>query len=337
MKRSAILSGLVLAAVMAAGIATAWRAEADTHQAMGPAAGMGMGMGKGMSSMMMRSPFAAIDSNHDKVLSPDEVKAFIASKVDGLDANHDGFLTADEIAAQGTKLFKARVTAQAEAMVKKLDTDGDGKLSLAELDARPMPMQGLIDRMLKAGNGKITKEAFDATRERMGDRAMLRHEGAKPGDHAGMGAMGKVKGMGGLKFDAIDANHDGALTEAEIKAYYDGKLNAMDANHDGFVTVDEIVAARMARAEPRIKAMAERMVARLDLNGDGKISIEELAAAPLDMMFAHIPTEANGDITESQFNHALRRMHKHMHHRWNGDGHSGDRPAQDHGADMGGN
>ena len=112
MKFKSTLTALTLGAVMATGVGMAVFAQTAPAPMGGP-----MGM----------VAFAQIDTNGDKVLSPDEVHAYVASQIKGLDANNDGFLTADEIAAKMTQLAHDRILARATEMVARIDKNADGK------------------------------------------------------------------------------------------------------------------------------------------------------------------------------------------------------------------
>lgn len=332
MKLKSTLTALTLGAVMATGVGVAVFAQTPPTPMGGP-----MGM----------AAFAQIDTNGDKLLSPDEIRAYVAGQIKGLDANNDGFLTADEIAAKMTQLAHDRILARATAMVARVDKNADGKVSVDELAAMPMPMDRMVERMLKAGGGKITKETFDsmqAMRGGMGQPGMGKggkdhgpkeggwrnwwhhHIGGEQGpgdDHGPMGMMGDMgSGMMGdgmmgagepITFADIDTVGHGYIIADDIKAYKLSRIKAIDANNDGFITPDEFATYAMAKMEPRIKAHTDDLVKRLDLNGDGKLSIEELAATPMDMMFSHLPTDKDGNVTEQGF---LQAMQEHGPGGW---------------------
>lgn len=336
-------------------------------------------LGQGMRFGPMVGPFEGsrgkaifqnIDTNGDKLLSPNEIRAYEASQIKGLDANGDGFLTADEIAAKMTEMSKARLTAWATRMANRFGKDG--KVSVDAIAKIPLPFDRVMQRMLKVGGGKVSQATFEAVevmggfgrqdhavrwrghdgamgehgpRGRMADRGYGGQWGVHDhsgwmGDHGSRGWMsgrgdrgrpgpmdrrqGRMGAMGSMiggwatpKFSEIDANHDGSVTAAEYQAYKLDRVKAMDANGDGFITPKEFADYVTAKAEPRIKQRADNLVKRLDLNGDGKLSIEEVAAAPFDMMFAHLPTDKNGNVTEQAF---LRMRGP---DGWQGHGHRG--------------
>lgn len=357
MKRKSRMMALTLGAMLAGSVSTAVLAQ--TARMNGP---------KGPMQQAAMARFDTVDTNHDGVLSPDEIKAYEAAQIQGLDANGDGFLTADEIAAKMTQMAQARITQRAEMMGKRLDKNGDGKVSVEELATAPTPMDHFVQRMLKAGGGKISKATFDtvmAMRGNMGHGGWMQHRWGQHGNHQGWGdhqgrgdhrgmrgdmqgqgdhGWGGKPGMQGARggmgpgmmgaqmmgsrklptFDQLDANHDGFITAAEIHDYRLAQVKALDTNNDGFVTPDEFAARAMARMEPAIKARAAKLVQRLDLNNDGKLSIEELAAAPMGMMFAHLPTDKDGNITKQAFLRGMHGPQNGWHHR--GPGRDGQMP-----------
>ena len=331
MTSKSTLTTLTLAAALAASIATMVPAQDRPQPPMGPMGGPMMGL----------PAFSAIDTNNDGVATPAEIKAYEAAQIKGLDANGDGFLTADEIAAQMTRMMTAHMTANVTAKFAQIDPKGDGKITIAEAEAQPTPVSMMLDRMLKMGGGKITKEAFDALQARMAaEKAGMRGDHGPMGmggmrrDHGPMarGAMGMGAAMAKLNFADLDANKDGTITPDEVKAYQEARIKAVDTNNDGFISVDEFVSSRMANMAPMIQAHAAKMVAAVDLNGDGKISIEELAVAPMSMMFAHFPANADGSITKAEYDRAQERMHM-MHNGQRGEmrGHMQQQGGKGHG------
>lgn len=330
------LSALTVGAMLATSVAAAAVAQGVPPGAGGPA--MGPMMGPMFGGAMAKETFAQIDTNHDGVLNPDEIHAYVAGMIKGLDANNDGFLTADEIAAKMDQLTRQRIVARATAFEDRFGKADGGKVTVEALAQMKTPFDRMLDRMLKAGDGKITKATFDTVMAlggpegRMGGR-MGDHMGGKAGapnpggpemggprhwgghwggperagfrhrDGGPMGMIGMV--FGPVKFSDIDTKNQGYITADDIQAFKLAKLKAIDANGDGTITPDEFADFAMAKLQPRIQERADALVKRLDLNGDGKLSIEELAAAPLDAMFAHLPTDKDGNVTEQAFVQAM--------------------------------
>ena len=113
-------------------------------------------------------------------------------------------------------------------------------------------------------------------------------------------------------FDAVDADKDGKLTAAEIKAFRAAQLKAVDADGNGVITADELVAAQLKQAEARFRAGADRMLQDLDADGDGTVALAELiGGAPPRFegkMMARIDTDGDGAISKPELDAAKARM-----------------------------
>jgi hypothetical protein len=96
----------------------------------------------------------AADANGDGVLTRDEALAFAAQRFDAVDANHDGQLTADEVRAS----FQQK---RAERW-KKLDSDGDGKVSLAEAQANAPRLAARFAKLEATGAAFLTPQELRA-------------------------------------------------------------------------------------------------------------------------------------------------------------------------------
>jgi Ca2+-binding EF-hand superfamily protein len=109
--------------------------------------------------------FKQADTNGDGMLSREEAKALpsISRHFDEIDANHDGQVTADELRA-----YHAKVRAQhrdvAAARFKKIDTDGDGKISKAEAQANSPRLAARFDEIDTNHDGFITPDELKAAR-----------------------------------------------------------------------------------------------------------------------------------------------------------------------------
>lgn len=189
---------------------------------------------------------------------------------------------------------RADVAARVQKMFARLDTDRDGFVSKAEMDAfhqqRADRMEKraerfdpskMFDRLDANHDGKITQaEAEAAHSQRLAAR------GGQPAAHAaGAGHM----------FDMADTNKDGVVTRAEfdaaaaqMKAHMQragmphglgGQLFATaDANKDGKVSLAEA------------QALALQHFDRMDLNHDGKLSPEERQQARQQFRAQHKPS-----------------------------------------------
>jgi hypothetical protein len=126
-----------------------------------------------------------------------------------IDTNHDGAASREEWVAYGFH----------EAGFTAIDTDHDGRLTVAEL------------RAFRAKNAKTDAE-----------RAALKAENPKFDPD--------------ITIKMADTNRDGGVTEEEWVAYggHGGAGFApIDANHDGRITVEELAAYREAHKPPPAK------------------------------------------------------------------------------------
>ncbi len=168
-----------------------------------------------------------------------------------LDTNGDGKISQDEFLAGATARFKT------------IDTQNKGSFTAADLAASPhaqkrmdMVATALVKRIDTAGNGYITRDEFLAAAQK--------------------------------RFAKLDANGDGKLTLDEFHAQHYPRVGAqldetggghgakraqarfdkLDTNHDGSVSLAEYVAGASAE------------FARLDPQNSGKVTAQQIAASP---------------------------------------------------------
>jgi Ca2+-binding EF-hand superfamily protein len=169
------------------------------------------------------------DLNKDGVIDQTEFQNARDKWFGDLDSDKDGFVSADELKAFGDKMHaewakkhadqaKDKDKDKAEGkhrdfsarILKRVDTDEDGKISKAEFDAEGSKLFARLD-----GNadGKIA------------DNEMPHRHWAR---------------FGGHMFDRLDADHDGKVTKAEFQAAGDKMFQRMDKNGDGTIEKDEM-------------------------------------------------------------------------------------------------
>ena len=115
------------------------------------------------------------DTDGNGLISREESKALpmIAKHFDEIDANRDGQVSPDELRA-----FHEQMRGQHEQMRaqrraehwKKLDTDGDGKVSLAEAQANAPRLAEHFGQIDANGDGFITPEEMKAAHQRHAGR-----------------------------------------------------------------------------------------------------------------------------------------------------------------------
>lgn len=196
-----------------------------------------------------------------------------------LDANHDGVIAADELS-------------NATALLGSLDRNQDGALGVDEF--RPAFGPG--------------------GREGRGPRG---GRGGEPGETAPTSPDGLVAAL-----MAFDANADGTLAWAEVPARMQGLFDRADADKNGQLTEAELKASASAQPDPGGAARGEPgergergdsggggrrgrgpggamrgdpLVTALDANRDGTIGVEELAGASASLKA--LDTDGDGQLS----------------------------------------
>ena len=158
--RSLVLSGTILSLPLAGG------AFAQNAPAQQPKAAASENSGKNGSPEQPRGPMARLDANKDGAIQVDEFSS--TERLKAADTNGDGTLSSDEIEAL---VLKRMVERETRRLTNRLDVDGDGKVTLAEVENQKAKRFALMDRN---NDGKL-------------DPGELRH-GKKDGkDHHGHG------------------------------------------------------------------------------------------------------------------------------------------------------
>lgn len=201
----------------------------------------------------------------------------ISPILNAIDTNQDGVLSAAEIAASVAEL-------------KKLDKNGDGKLSREEAGIRMDQLPG------RGGGGR----------------------GRGPGEGRGPGGEGRGPGGGGrgeqetpapppsaddmtATLMMFDANHNGQLEKSEVPERFQGLFERGDTNKDGILTKDEIAALAQASRQMKLPQRPNRFdvaLVALDTDGDGEISAAEIAAAPKSLLV--LDKNGDGQITNDE-------------------------------------
>ena len=95
---------------------------------------------------------------------------------------------------------------------------------------------------------------------------------------------------GGMRAALGEMDTDGnrAISAAEAQSYFANRATDIDANRDGAITPAEVKAFREAE---RARRAAERF-AEMDANKDGRVSVDEFATARVEQMMSR---DADGD------------------------------------------
>ena len=178
----------------------------------------------------MQERLGEADTNHDGVIAVDELTAHRAARraehFARIDTNHDGVVTADEV---GPERWTNLSTA---------DADHDGRVTQSELETafESGALRGAFGHRGMGPHG-------------MGHRGMG-PEGMGPGGPEGMGP-GMGPGMGRFHhapdparmIQRFDANRDGALQMSEMPPRMQEHMADADADHNGAITEAELSAA----------------------------------------------------------------------------------------------
>jgi Ca2+-binding EF-hand superfamily protein len=248
----------------------------------------------GMSEWPISSrPLMDFDGNGDQVLDLDEVSRFFAGRGDGRrrgpgDAPPEGMpggpggpADREPMAGRPGGPDHAHVRELAEGLLRRLDKDGDGKISGEE-----MPKEGRPDLSKADRNGDGGIDLFELTvvvAERAGeagDGRMLARR-LKQMDSNGDGVVERAEWKGPPeRFDLVDGDRDGRITEAEAKQ----ALSAMGGE---------------GRGEGRwMDRNADAAFRRFDADGDGRITAEEWKARP--ETFAMLDANKDGAVTREE-------------------------------------
>ena len=115
---------------------------------------------------------------------------------------------------------------------------------------------------------------------------------------------GKPQRMGAEKFAALDTNHDGAISREEAAGAPNlaGKFDEVDADHDGRVLPAELKAyAKTHRGGEDKAGKVGKDLMSVDANGDGIITRDEVAANPKAMKrFEAADADHDGRVTADE-------------------------------------
>lgn len=144
---------LITAAIAAAGLLLGSAALADHH---------GKDM-QGHYGKDVRMPmFGMFDENKDGKLSRDEVSRGVDKMFAEIDTNKDGLLSQAEMRAHHQSMA-SKMRSQMQEHWRAADTDGDGALSRAEVDAAKMPrLSRNFDQLDADKDGRLTPEEWHA-------------------------------------------------------------------------------------------------------------------------------------------------------------------------------
>lgn len=87
--------------------------------------------------------FEGADTNHDGVVTRAEFVAARAARFDKMDRNGDGFISRDDF--KRVLRFRPQAGQKVDAFIAQADSNGDHKVSRAEMAAAPTPIFSVAD------------------------------------------------------------------------------------------------------------------------------------------------------------------------------------------------
>ena len=123
---------------------------------------------------------------------------------------------------------------RAAGWFKKADTDGNGMLSRAEVGKALPHLAGKFNQIDANKDGQLSRGELIAWKKaHRGERQAKAAERFRHADTDGDGAISRAEAEKNAprlakKFDQIDANKDGKLTQDELRAYREAKRGRKD-------------------------------------------------------------------------------------------------------------
>lgn len=171
---AALLSGLTVAtaqtATDSAPVQTEAAAQASNAKPVDFRKGRADRGGRGMFGQMMEK----VDADGDRAVTQAEIDTFRAAVVSDADTSGDGDISLDEFETIYLNMMRDRMV----DAFQKLDADGDGVVTQAEMDAR---FGSVVERMDRNDDGKLDRE----------DRGGRDHKGQDRGDRGGRDHKGQ--------------------------------------------------------------------------------------------------------------------------------------------------
>ncbi len=167
-------------------------------------------------------------------------------------------------------LGSAVAAAEDSAQRPKFDTNGDGSIDLAELQAvRPNATVDQFNAADKDHNGLLSRdEVRDAARAMRGPPIDTNKDGAISFEEL----QAQRPNVTQEQFAGLDADKNGTLSREELRSGMGRRIfNRLDGDNSGGISFDELA--------QRMPQLSQERFNKLDKDGNGQLSQGELSAA----------------------------------------------------------
>ena len=186
-------------------------------------------------------------------------------------------------------------------ILNAVDINQDGTVSASEIAAAP----GQLRKLDRNGDGKLTQDEAGLQMGRGGGRGQGGGRGRGEGGGDEAPSAGPTADELTATLMAFDANHNDKIEKSELPERMQGIFERGDANHDSVLTRDEIAKLAQASAQP---ANAEGRGP--DGRGEGRGGRGRGPGGPgeFDLAFSALDTNRDNEISADEVNNSVASL-----------------------------